>query len=226
MGLRDFVNEHIMDLPSSKGGGTANKMAPPPQAAGPMLASMPTTSYQPMQATASYLDPDMVKDIQAVVARRATPFTQLEQSAASLAEVIPDEVTRFKAAFKLMPGTNAGTVISSIDFHIRDVEQEKQNFQTTSATVSQKKVATLRSEAEQLNTQTNNDAALIERLQQQVQQLHQGIAERSQVIAQKTAEANTAESDIQMKVSKFTAAADSVIATLKTKQTSLATMLS
>lgn len=217
--LKSFVNDNIMDMPSDKG-----RQVPPPSA----TAGPPMTGGMPAQQV-SYLDADMVADIEKVIDRRSTtPFAQLKKSADMMKASGLDEGTRFKAAFSMLAaqGINAIQVVQSIDVHIRDVETEKTNFETQSAASSNAKVGGLRAEIEQLNAQQQNDQQTIASLQQQIVQLQSRIAERTGVITQKSVDANTAESQIQQTISKFKAAADSVIASLNLKKTTLSSMLS
>jgi hypothetical protein len=218
--LKSFVNDNIMDLPDEKG-----RQVPPPTAgATPISGVAPTQSV-----TASYLDADMVADIEKVIDRRSTtPFAQLKKSADLMKASGLDEGTRFKAAFSMLAaqGINALQVVQSIDVHIRDVETEKTNFETQSTASSNAKVGGLRAEIEQLNAQQQTDQQTIASLQQQIVQLQTRMAERTGVITQKSVDANTAESQIQQTISKFKAAADSVIASLNLKKTTLSSTLS
>lgn len=222
--LRDFVDKNIMDLPDKPTSG----MVPPPQA---RPTAMPQPGAAPVVATAqaSYLDAEMVSDIEKVIDRRSTtPFAQLRKSAELMKSAGLDEATRYKAAFAMLAGqgVTAAQVVQSIDVHVRDIETEKTNFEASSTQNAGAKVAQLRADVENLNTQQQNDQALIQRLQEQISQLQRGMGDRAAVISQKTVEATTAETQIQTTVNKFKAAADSVIASLNMKKTTLSSTLS
>lgn len=227
-GLKSFINDNIMDLPSG-----GKQMVAPPGTPGTPGAPVPQAAQVGVQHAApppasSYLDAEMVADIEKVISRRPSPYSQLRTSAEQMKNAIPDETTRLKAAFALLAaqGTAAQQVIASIDIHIRDVETEKTNFETQSTNAANAKVGSLRSEVEHLQAVQQSDQDTIIRLQEQIVQIQTRMNERAGTIAQKTNEANTAESQIKQTVSKFKAAADSVIASLNLKKTTLSSMLS
>lgn len=221
--MKDFFKKHIYDPGDGKPG--TQSVPPPVQTGQTPQHQMP--GGVSTATTTGYVDQGMLADIQKVISRRQTPFSKLEADAAQLAPVIPDEMTRTKAAFQMQKGTGvaAAQVISSIDLHIRDIETEKTNFVNASQGVARTRVGSLRTEIEQLSAQNTHAEQTISQLQQQIQALQTGMAERAATISQKSVEAATAESDIQMKVNQFTGAADSVVATLKSKQMQLSAML-
>lgn len=174
------------------------------------------------------VDPNMVTDIKKLIARRPTPYTTLRENADAMAEALPDETSRIRAAFAMLKksGTPAAQVISSIDLHVRDIEGEKQNFAQAGKQAVDRKAGALRSEAEQLLGANKSDEATITQLQQQIQQLQSRSLERAATAASKQTEAAQAEADIQAKTTQFLAAADTVITELNMQKTQLSAMLS
>jgi uncharacterized protein (DUF3084 family) len=215
------VDKNIMDMPAGSPSPAAPQAVRQPQPG--MVTPTPGTAN-----TGSYLDAEMVQDIEKVIDRRTTtPFAQLRKSAEMMKSAGLDESTRYKAAFAMLSGqgVNAQQVIQSIDVHIRDIETEKTNFESSSTQNAGAKVTQLRAEVDNLNAQQQNDQALIQRLQEQIQSLQRGMGDRAGVITQKTMEATTAETQIATTVNKFKAAADSVIASLNMKKTTLSSTL-
>ena len=173
------------------------------------------------------IDPAMVADVKKLIQRRPTPYTTLRENADAMAEALPDETSRIRAAFAMLKksGTPAVQVISSIDLHVRDIEGEKANFSQAGQQAVERKAGALRAEAEQLLGANKADEASIAQLQQQIQQLQSRSIERATTASAKQAEATQAETDIQAKTTAFLAAADTVITELNMQKTQLSAML-
>lgn len=230
--MKDFFRKHIYD--GGDDGDKKSALAPaagvaPPQAGNAPLQvgvlpgggiATPTVSFG--------VDPAMVADIKKLIARRPTPYTTLRENADAMAEALPDESSRIRAAFAMLKksGTPAAQVVSSIDLHIRDIEGEKQNFSAASKQAVDRKAGSLRSEADALLQSNQGDEATIAQLQAQIQQLQSRSLERAASAAAKQNEAAQAEADIQAKTTQFLAAADTVITELNMQKTQLSAMIS
>lgn len=226
--MKEFFQKHIFSSDDPKPASAPVNGAAPPRVGQPAQAvPMPGGMMAPAQTMAYGVDPQMVEDIKKIIARRPTPYTALQENANTFVGVIHDESQRVNAAFALLKrqGTVASQVISSIDFHIRDIETEKQGFSVASKQAVERKAGQLRTEADQLISQNKADEASIASLQQQIANMHQRIGERSAQATSKQMEASSAEAEIQAKTTAFIAAADTVIADLNNKKTSLSSML-
>jgi predicted nucleic acid-binding Zn-ribbon protein len=233
--MKDWIEKHIWSS-DDKGGGV--KKAPPqtgthmgvgspnnPQMMAPSMqtSSTPTAPFIPMG-----VDQAMLTDIQKIISRQSTAFRNLEENANTFLEVLPnDEIKRIQAAFALLKkqGVNAAQVVSSIDLHVRDINNELETFNAQATTAINRKAGNLRNEAEQLIAANQADEQRVQDLHRQIAETQQRISERTTQIGQKQNEAATAESEIRSQVEKFRAAAEYVIANLNMKKTHLSSML-
>lgn len=225
--MSNWFQKHIYD------GGAGDKPAVPTTGVAP-----PVTGHAPPQVgslpggmaptiSSFGIDPAMVADIKKLIQRRPTPYTTLRENADAMAEALPDETSRIRAAFAMLKksGTPAVQVISSIDLHVRDIDGEKANFSQAGAQAVERKAGALRAEAEQLLGANKADEQSIQQLQQQIQQLQSRSLERAATASSKQMEATQAETDIQAKTTAFLAAADTVITELNMQKTQLSAML-
>lgn len=228
--MSNWFKKHIYDGGDEKQTPAAPVVgsAPPVPGAMPPQVGVAVPGGAAPSAVSFGVDPNMVTDIKKLIARRPTPYTTLRENADAMAEALPDETSRIRAAFAMLKksGTPAAQVISSIDLHVRDIEGEKQNFAQAGKQAVDRKAGALRSEAEQLLGANKSDEATITQLQQQIQQLQSRSLERAATAASKQTEAAQAEADIQAKTTQFLAAADTVITELNMQKTQLSAMLS
>lgn len=224
--MSNWFKKHIYD-----DGTDDKKSAPVAGVAPPVTGNMPSqVGVLPggIAPTIAFgVDPAMVADIKKLIARRPTPYTNLRENADAMAEALPNEADRIRAAFAMLKksGTPAVQVVSSIDLHIRDIEGEKQNFTAAGQQAVDRKAGALRQEAASLLESNKQDEQTIQQLQQQIQQLQARGLERAATANAKTTEAAQAEADIQAKTTQFTAAADTVITELNMQKTQLSAML-
>lgn len=219
--IGDLWKKHVYDPDEGKPVTSA-----PPSAAAPPPIQPATASAG---AAAPLIDPNMLADIQRVVARRAnSAFSFLEEKANTLRGAGLDEATATRAAFQLLKadGKSAEAVISSIDLHVRDIEMEKSAFASGAKAASDQKVAKLRTDATNLTSVNALDETSIAQLNEQIQQIRARIDQRSSMAAQMQTDADAAELDIAQKVNQFTAAADSVVSSLNSKKMTLSSVLS
>lgn len=207
--------------------GAASAAPPIPAVPMPQATQIPGATFSAMP-TAPGLNQQMLDDITAVIARRSTAFSSLEDKIKTLRSSGLDEISATRAAAALLKseGKSTDAIISSIDLHIRDIEAELQSFSSAGANAVKQRVDSLRAEAANLQNMTAQDEAQIKSLQEQIQALQTRIFERSTVISQKQVDANQAETDIQQKINQFTAAANSVTSSLASKKSTLASTLS
>lgn len=227
--MSNWFKTHIYDGGDKQVVAPVMGAAPPVQGSAPPQVGMVLPGGGIATPTVSFgVDPAMVADIKKLIARRPTPYTTLRENADAMAEALPDENSRIRAAFAMLKksGTPAAQVVSSIDLHVRDIEGEKQNFSTASKQAVDRKAGSLRSEADALLQSNQGDEATIAQLQAQIQQLQSRSLERAASAAAKQHEAAQAEADIQAKTTQFLAAADTVITELNMQKTQLSAMIS
>lgn len=172
-------------------------------------------------------DPEILGMFQNAISARKTPYTALLEKSAVLADVIPDESTRTKAAFKMIlsEGRTLDSVLQAIDLHIADVSGELLRLKSTSETASKTKVLSLRSAATQSIELRDSNMEKIKRLQEQIETLHNEAAEADRKAVDMTAQANAAEAEIAAVVDRATAAAELVKQDLSNKKTALTNIL-
>mgnify|MGYP003582222623 CR=1 FL=1 len=225
--MKDFFKKHIWDDGDDKKSPPAAGAAPPVAGNAPPQAGVAAPGGVAPSVSTFGVDPAMVADVKKLIERRPTPYTNLRETADAMAEALPDETTRVRAAFAMMKksGTQAAQVVSSIDLHVRDIEGEKTSFATSAKQAVERKAGGLRAEADQLINANKSDEQSIAQLQQQIQQLQARSLERAATASAKQTEANQAEADIQAKTTQFLAAADTVITDLNMQKTQLSAML-
>ncbi|MDB5771355.1 MAG: hypothetical protein JWM42_1729 [Burkholderia sp.] len=139
-GLKDL----ILESEPQAGTGSAEKklVAETP-------ASMPASSATPAPVSAS--NSPMAASLSQLVLSRATAYTALVEAMGPLAEIIPDEITRYRAAFAVIKkGRTLEQVIQAIDLqHMQIVEDEVTRF---TAQAKQKEDAEIHSPTSEVNT--------------------------------------------------------------------------
>lgn len=173
-------------------------------------------------------DHEMITVLQNVIANKKTAYTALVEAAEKLRNFIPDDNTRFKAAYAQIAGDGQRTVSSitqAIDVHINDVNGELIRFNQSSQAAINSKVGGLRSTVSQIASQQKTRASQIENLQSQIASLQQTIADDNVKSATLTNQADLAEAEISSKTAQFQAAVDSVKQDLINKKAQLAAAL-
>jgi chromosome segregation ATPase len=187
--------------------------------------SQPTsTAY----AVNSQYDPDMIAALQKVIASRKTPYTALVEAADKLKQFIPDDVTRFKAAYAQIAGDGVrtvGNIASAIDVHINDLNGEQMRFKQSSDAQVNSKVGNLRSTVESIVSQNAQRQQQIANLQAQIATMNQSIVDDTAKASDLTNQANAAEADIAAVAQRFQAAADYLKQDLTNKKAQLTSAL-
>ena len=193
--------------------------------------SAPTTpAPTPVTSTGSTtpaFDSEILGMFQNAINARKTPYTALLEKSTVLADVIPDEITRVKAAFKMIlsEGRTLDSVLQAIDLHVSDVSGELLRLKSTSETASKTKVLSLRSAATQSIELRDSNMEKIKLLQEQIETLHNEAAEADRKAVDMTTQANAAEAEISAVVDRATNAAEFVKQDLLNKKTTLTNIL-
>jgi chromosome segregation ATPase len=159
----------------------------------------------------SNANPEFIAAIRKAVFSKPTALTSLVTAADSLAEIIPDQTTRFKAAFKTSgAGRTVQQIVSAADIHLADIEGEELRFK---AAIDSKLGAEIQTHEQQAKVAAQNVQAtqqLIENLQRQMMEAQARIGELTAAQADHTAKANAKRAELEQTSAQFKAASDAV----------------
>lgn len=186
-----------------------------PETAAPAAPSTGTVGAAPAASPivlgAPTLNTDMVSAIRKAVFGRNTAFTQLLSASEALADVIPDQVMRLKAAHKTGGAGRTGKQIAdAVDVHLQDVDGEELRFKNMIDGKAQAEVGSLEQQAQQASTQASQASAEIEQLQQRIGALQKMIGEMNLKSSNLTAESITKRAELDGAMSEFKLAAQAV----------------
>ena len=195
----------------------------------PVATQTPSSVSHNVQSSVASpaFDPEILGMFQNAIVARKTPYTALLEKSNVLVDVIPDENTRVKAAFKMIlsEGRTLDSVLQAIDLHISDISGELLRLRSTSEGASKTKVQSLRAAAQGMIDLRDSNLKKISDLQAQIERLHNEATEADQKAVDQTNQANAAEAEITAIVERANAAADFVKQDLTNKKTALVTIL-
>ena len=116
------------------------------------------------------VNPEMVADILGSTLATETPFTKLFASAKALADVIPDEGMRIRAAHK-MAGASSQAVLDALQMHLTQVDLANANFKKTAEQRKDSELIGLRQKIASANSQISDAQAEIERANARIQEM-------------------------------------------------------
>lgn len=189
-------------------------------------ASMPmSTGGVPFTPMAS-VNQSMVDAIKKVTFGRNTAFTQLIAASETLADVIPDQTMRLKAAYKTTGAGRTGRqVAEAVDVHLADVDSEVRKFEQLIDTKMQTEVGAIEGRA-------SNAQRQVEQAQSEIQSLSQRIADLQASMGQLAQTASSAQLEVQQKRGElegakheFKMAADAVRAELNNSKQAIVSTL-
>lgn len=173
-------------------------------------------------------DPQMLEQLNAVITKRQTPFTALMESAASLAAFIPDESTRFKAAFAQISAggqRSAASFAPAIDLHLSDIDAEARAFKTMLDKQISEKVDAIKT----ASAAQRSDGAFLRKRAEQLQVEAAAALQQASVADQKAQEldnqANIAQLEIDAVAKKFSSTVELVKQGLTSKRQYLSNIL-
>lgn len=190
-----FVDEGKKEEPkaATPAQGTATTAAPP---AG--IAAMD------VMASTSGVNPEFIAAIRKAVFGKTTALTSLIEAADKLQNIIPDQTTRFKAAYATAgSGRTVQQIAAAADIHLADVEGEELRFK---AAVDNK----LGTEISHLEATASSAATQITNLQRQLEETQQRILQLTQQQAEASAQASQKKIELQTTSEQFKAAAQTV----------------
>lgn len=197
----------------------------------PTLKETPTAANTAAVAAAvtSGYDQEMLATLQKVITNRKTSYTALIEASDKLKAVIPDDITRLKAAFAMISGEGQrtlDTITQALDVHSQDLSGELIRFKQASEGAVKAKVGSLRSTVQNLTASNETRTQQIANLQAQMATLQQGIAADTVKITELSGQANNAEAEIAATTEKFAAAVEYLRQDLNNKKSQLASALS
>lgn len=169
------------------------------------VASMTTPGGQAFSTIAS-VNSNMVAAIKKVTFGRNTAFTQLLAASEALADVIPDQVMRLKAAHKTAGGGRTGRQIAeAVDVHLADVDSEERKFGSMIDSKIASDVGAIEQQAASAQQTVDHGSVEIQQLTQRIADLQasigqaQGIVQSAQLqVTQKRAEFEGAKNEFKL----------------------------
>lgn len=207
----------------------ASVQTPQPSTAPAQISptNQPSALIQPSNPwpRTSEVNPEMVADILGSTLATETPFTKLFASAKALADVIPDEGMRIRAAHK-MTGASSQAVLDALQMHLTQVDLAGTNFKKTAERRKDSELIELRQKIATTGSRIAEAQADIERANARIQEmtvLMSNLKTESDTLAN-TAETRSAE--IDGTVQQFANAAAAVQADLLKFKESISTFVS
>lgn len=225
MGLKDFFKEHVLDLGDAS---SPAKTAQAPNAPTPEPPSLLTDRPNYEAQVGNQLDAATVHMLEAVIAKRATPFTALVETADKLTSIITDEATRFKAAYATI--SNGGTrtiqsITQGIELHCADLVMESKRFAESSTEKFNDRVTKVRADAEAKREVIKSINARVLALQEQIADAQKAVDAANAEAAALLVKAETSSADIADVTKKFEQAAAHVKTNLLNKRDYLTSVL-
>lgn len=177
----------------------------------------------------SSVDQEMLATLQNKINSRTSPYITLIEAADRLVSVIPDEATRFKAAFAMVSGDgnrSVSSITKAIDVHMSDLEGERIRFKKASDEQTMSKSASLREQAKNLAAQNVLSSGQVERLLADIAKLQDSIVKNTAMNNDLTLQADNSEAEIKAVSAKFDRTVDYLKNDLAEKKLSLSNLLS
>mgnify|MGYP000344258842 FL=1 len=197
--------------------------------AAPVPVKVPVKMVAPSAvATTQPEHPEMLEALTKVITGRKTAYTSLLEAATRLESVIPDQGTRFKAAFVTVSGDgqrSLETINQAIEVHLRDLSGELVRFKGASEQQLTSKVGNLRAKVSSLTNSADAAQQRIEQLRAEIVGLEQQSASAATEAAQLQQEADQAEAEVKGVVQAFESTVETVKADLVERKTALAALL-
>lgn len=175
----------------------------------------------------SSANPEFIAAIRKAVFSKPTALTSLVTAADSLAEIIPDQTTRFKAAFKTSgAGRTVQQIVSAADIHLADIEGEELRFKAAVDNKLGSEVRALEQQAQGAAAQMQQTQRLIEQLQRQLSEAHSQLGTLQQTQAEATAKVAAKRVELESTSAQFHLAADAVRAEINALRQTVTSALS
>jgi hypothetical protein len=184
---------------------TPNSAQPQPTAPAGVFSTSFNKTFTPITSGAPSVDPEIMQFLQAKIGARRTPFTSLLESSEKLRAIIPDDITRLKAAAATTAGDKAA-ILQAIDIHINDLDTEALNFQRFQDGEAKSKVEAFNTSGDGALQDAAEADKRIGELTQEIQHLQQRAADQRSASAQAKQSAAAEQAELDRKSAAFTLA--------------------
>lgn len=169
---------------------------------------------------------EMVAAIRKATFNRNTAFTQLLAASDALADVIPDQTMRLKAAHKTGGAGRTGRQIAdAVDVHLQDVDGEELRFKTMIDQKISSEVGALEQQANLATQQSQQAAAEIQQAQERIAALNKLILELGAKANEANAAVNAKRAEFDQASGQFKLAAQAVRAELQGSKSAILSTL-
>lgn len=174
------------------------------------VASMTSPGGQASSSIPS-VNADMVAAIKKVTFGRNTAFTQLLTTAEALADVIPDQVMRLKAAHKTAGAGRTGRQIAeAVDVHLADVDAEERKFAQMIAGKLSTEVGAIEHQAAAAQQTVDHGMAEIQQLTRRIAELQANISQAQGIVQASTLQVSQKRAELEAATNEFKLAANAV----------------
>jgi len=165
------------------------------------------------------VNPEFIAAIKKAVFGKQTALTSLVEAAEKLANIIPDQATRYKAAYATAGnGRTVQQIAAAADIHLADVEGEELRFKAAVEAKLGGEAAAAEVAAQQAASAIQQANSTIEQLQRQIADQQARVGQLTQQQAEASSAAHSKRAEMQLTGDQFKAAAQVVrneIATLR-----------
>lgn len=169
------------------------------------------------------LDPNLMQHLRGIIIKRRTPFTSLLEAGEKLRSIIPDDVTRLKAAAVSIGDKNA--ILQAVDIHINDLDAQADEFQRFADSEASSKIGTLKTKTANCEQAATAADQRVQQLQQEIQTLQAQAAQNRADAAQSQAAAQNEQLELDRKTQSFAAALSATKNSLLQQKSVLSTSL-
>lgn len=182
-------------------------------------------AIQPISNTTGSINQDLYKQIKQIITENNIPgddYLELKNASNAMSGVIPDESSRFIAAFASMkansPKLNKTTIINSIDEYVKIIQKERTSGVEDFNSLMNKEITSRQNHVA-------DSVKKIEDLKAKITEFQQTIIEESQKINSITSEMNAKQIELSNQKSSFDATFDMVENELKSDKVKLQTII-
>jgi len=202
---------------------TKQPQAQPPQP----TQGVPSSLTSAPQVIPTGVNEQFVAAIKQAVFSKSTALTSLVHAADSLKDIIPDQTTRFKAAFKTSgAGRTVQQITSAADIHLADIEGEELRFKAAVDAKLGNEIAQAEGRAQQAAQGIQSLQMQIEQLQRQMTEAQTRIGQLTQEQAEQQAVAQSKRTELELTSAQFKAAAAAVRNEIQALRQTVTTALS
>jgi hypothetical protein len=198
----------------------------------PQVAVQPVNPFRPAGGPAApipqavpQLNQAMVDAIRKGTFGRNTALTTLITASEQLADIIPDPVTRLKAAHRTAGGRDSNQIVEAVNIHLNDINAEEARFKQALEQKSKTELGELHRTKSMNEGVITNKTQAIERLQAELQASHQALQEAQVKVGEIDNLINEKQHELANAENEFKIAANAVRAELEGHRNSILSTL-